>query len=147
MKRPTVLLVALIALSILSCATKKNFNIKTLYWTTWELEYISGPRIAFDGLYPDKKPEISFDQTTKKVNGNNSCNGYSADYTLTDNSIFFGDPEPTTMMFCGQGENVFLSMMKKINKYSFDPDGKLNLMIDDVQMMRFKKAGHQWASL
>ena len=143
MKRQTALLVALIALSILSCATQKNFTNKTLYETTWELEYISGPRIAFDGLYPDKKPEISFDKTTKKVNGNNSCNGYSADYAITDNSISFGDPGPTTMMFCGEGEKVFLNMMKKINTFSFDQNGKLNLMIDDVPMMRFKKGDNQ----
>ncbi len=26
---------------------------------TWELNYISGKRIAFEGLYPDKKPQIS----------------------------------------------------------------------------------------
>jgi hypothetical protein len=43
------------------------------------------------------------------------------------------------MIFCGERENVFLNMMKKINKYGFDQDGKLNLMLNDVAMMRFKK--------
>ncbi|MDW5290361.1 META domain-containing protein [Formosa sp. PL04] len=140
MKKQTPLLVALITLLIVSCATKNNIDGDELYRTTWELEYISGPRIAFEGLYPDKKPKITFDKTTHRVSGNNSCNGYSADYTLSGNSISFGDPGPSTLMFCGEGETVFMNMIKKINKYSLDQDGKLNLMIDNVPMMRFKKS-------
>lgn len=140
MKIKTTLLTTLVAFVIISCASHKNVSDEKLYNTTWELDYISGPRIAFDGLYPDKKPIITFDKTTKKITGNNSCNGYMADYTVTGNSISFGEPGPTTMMFCGEGEKVFLNTMKKINKYSFDQDGKLNLMIDDVPMMRFEKA-------
>ncbi len=138
-KTKPILLITIFALIIMSCATKKNISEKKLYGTTWELEYISEPRIAFDGLYHDKKPKISFNKEKNQVSGNNSCNGYTADYTLTSNSIFFGEPGPSTMMFCGEGEKVFLNMIKKINKYNFDHDGKLNLMIDDVSMMRFKK--------
>ena len=143
MKIKSTLIIALFAFIVTSCATNKNINSDKLYNTIWELEYISGPRIAFEGLYPDKKPKITFDKTTNKVSGNNSCNGYSADYSLTGNSITFGDPGPTTMMFCGEGETVFMSMIKKINKYSFDQDGKLNLMLNNVSMMRFKKADSQ----
>lgn len=139
MKKQTTFVIALITFLFISCAVKNNLDSEKLYNTTWELEYISGPRIAFDGLYPDKKPKITFDKTTNKVSGNNSCNGYSADYTLNGSSITFGENGPSTMMFCGDGETVFMNMLKKINKYSFDKDGKLNLMIDDVTMMRFKK--------
>lgn len=110
-----------------------------LYNTLWELDYLSGPRIAFEGLYPDKKPKITFNKTTNKVEGNNSCNGYSADYILNGNEISFGEPGPTTMMFCGEGEKFFLTTIKKVNTYTIDSDGKLNLMIGDVPMMRFKK--------
>ena len=28
---------------------------------TWELNYVAGPRIAFNGLYPNNKPTITFD--------------------------------------------------------------------------------------
>jgi len=28
---------------------------------TWVLNYITGPRIAFDGLYPENKPQIQLD--------------------------------------------------------------------------------------
>ena len=105
----------------------------------WELDYLSGPRIAFEGLFPDKKPQIKFNQTTRKVEGNSGCNGYAAKYTLDGNNISFGEPDPTTMMYCGEGERFFLNTMGKINNYAIDEDGKLNLMIDDVSMMRFKK--------
>lgn len=135
----TRLLIILFTLVMISCTTQKNISQEKLYGTTWELEYISGPRIAFNGLYPDKKPRISFDQETNKVIGNNSCNGYSADYTLNGDSISFGEAGPTTLMFCGEGEKVFLDMMKKIDGYRFDQDGKLNLLFDNVPMMRFKK--------
>lgn len=139
MKVKNTFLISISVLFLSSCATKKNVVSEKLYDTIWELEYISGPRIAFTGLYPEKKPKISFHKETKKVSGNNSCNGYSTDYMLTGSSISFGEPGPATMMFCGEGEKVFLNMMKKINKYSFDKDGKLILMIDDVPMMRFKE--------
>ncbi|MFL0353169.1 META domain-containing protein [Xanthomarina sp. GH4-25] len=131
----------LLFLSLISaCGSKKEkASIDQLYGNTWQLEYMSGPRIAFDGLFPDKKPELTFNKETSEVSGNNSCNGYSAKYTLEGNSISFGEPGPTTMMFCGEGEPQFLAMMKKINAYDFDADGKLNLMIEDVPMMRFKK--------
>ncbi len=139
MKTKATLLITIFAFIIISCATKKNMDNEKLYNTAWELEYISGPRIAFNGLFPDKKPKISFNNATQKVSGNNSCNGFFTDFTVKGDAISFGEPGATTMMYCGEGENVFLNTMKKINKYSFDQDGKLNLMIDDVPMMRFKK--------
>lgn len=37
-----------------SCDETKS-SAEELYGTTWELEYISGPRIAFEGLFPEKK--------------------------------------------------------------------------------------------
>ncbi|MBP4142039.1 META domain-containing protein [Flavobacterium sp. P4023] len=142
MKIKNMFFSSICALIIISCATKKPVESEKLYNTTWELEYISGPRIAFGGLYPEKKPIISFDKETNKVSGNNSCNGYSTGYTLTGSSISFGEPGPSTMMYCGEGEKVFLNMIKKVNRYSFDLDGKLNLMINDVPMMRFKKGNN-----
>ena len=128
-----------LAVFIASCtATKKNTN-ESLYNNTWELDYLSGPRIAFSGLYPDRKPKITFNETTHIVAGTDSCNGYSAEFTVTDDTISFGEPGPSTMMYCGEGEKFFLNTIKKINKYTIDSEGKLNLMIDDVTMMRFKK--------
>lgn len=44
----------------------------------WDLNYISGLRIAFDGLYPDKKPTISFNFSAMELDGNTTCNGFSS---------------------------------------------------------------------
>ncbi|OUL60075.1 META domain-containing protein [Flavobacterium sp. AJR] len=141
MKNYVLLFVSVLTLSFNSCTTMKDTpKTADLYNTSWELEYISGPRIAFEGLYPDKKPFIKFDEATKQVSGNAGCNGYSAPYTLKGNTLTFGEQGPTTMMFCeGGGEQTFLQMIKKINAYSIDKDGKLNLLLGDVPMMRFKK--------
>lgn len=120
-----------------SCGGPKS-NEEALHGPTWELEYISGPRIAFDGLFPEKKPQITFNKKSGKVSGTDSCNGYSADYMLEGSSISFGEPRPTTMMFCGGSERQFLEMMKKIDGYSFEGN-KLNLLVDEIPMMRFKE--------
>lgn len=141
MKNYVLLFVSIFAISFNSCTTMKD-SAKTadLYNTSWELEYISGPRIAFEGLFPDKKPFIKFTESTNQVSGNAGCNGYSAPYTLKGKSITFGEQGPTTMMYCeGGGEQTFLQTIKKIDSYSIDKDGKLNLFIKDVPMMRFKK--------
>jgi heat shock protein HslJ len=140
-------LICLMLFSILfsaCCATKTNETRTTdsktaFYDNTWELEYISGPRIAFDGLYPDKKPYIMFTDLGSQFSGNTSCNGYSGKYTKKENNIKFGDAIKT-MIFCeGGGEETFLKMLGKVNKFAIDGDGKLLLLIDDVPMMRFKK--------
>lgn len=141
MKNYILLFVAVLALSFNSCTTMKNTTSSSdLYNTTWELEYITGPRIAFDGLFPQKKPFIKFDESKGQVFGNAGCNGYSAPYTLKGNALSFGEQGPATLMYCdGGGEQVFTQMIRKIDSYSIDKDGKLNLLMKDVPMMRFKK--------
>ena len=105
---------------------------------TWELNYISGPRIAFEGLYPDKKPFVSFDLATNELRGNTTCNGFTSKYTMNGNNVKFADALKT-MIFCeGGGEETFLNMLKKINKYAVS-GSTLTFMIDDVAVMRFSK--------
>ncbi len=107
---------------------------------TWELEYISGPRIAFQGLYPDKKPTIAFNTKQKEVGGNTGCNSFSTKYSMKGEAISFAEPGPITLMFCpGEGEQVFLKTMASINKFNFDKDGKLELLMNEVAVMRFKR--------
>lgn len=139
MKHLKIISVFAILIGLGACQSSKS-TAEALYNTTWELEYITGPRIAFNGLYPDRKPKITFNKATNNVEGNASCNGYRAEYTLNGNKITFGEPGPTTMMYCGEGEQTFLNTIKKVNTYSFNEDGKLVLMMDDVAMMTFKKS-------
>ena len=105
---------------------------------TWELSYISGKRIAFDGLYPNKKPQITFDSSKTELRGNSSCNGFSSKYRVNKNEITFGSPLGTMMACEGSGEQDFYQMLKKVNRYSVN-ETTLNLLIDDVAVMRFAK--------
>lgn len=139
MKKNYILISTFLVLVIGSCITTKNTNSNDLYDSLWELEYISGTRIAFNGLYPERKPVISFNKAKGKITGNNSCNGYTADFTIKGDNIDIGEPGPTTMMYCGDGEQQFLNMMEKINSISIDKEGKLNLMIGEISMMRYRK--------
>ena len=145
MKKHTLLLFSLFSILVSACCATKIGDVKTtdnktaFYDYAWELEYISGPRIAFDGLYPEKKPFIMFKETESQFSGNTSCNGYSGKYNKKDNNIQFGNAIKT-MIFCeGGGEETFLKMLGKINQFAFDNEGKLVLLTDDVPMMRFKK--------
>ncbi len=106
---------------------------------TWDLNYISGQRIAFDGLYPEKKPFVSFNFAQGVLSGNTTCNGFTSKYTVTGNTINFADALKT-MMFCeGGGEEAFLNMLKKVNKYAITDENTLAFLIGDVAVMRFAK--------
>ena len=108
---------------------------------TWELNYITGPRIAFEGLYPIKKPTISFDVTNNRMSGNASCNNFNGKLNVDGNKISFKDPMAMTRMRCmdGNGENVFVEALKKIDNWSVMDDNTLKFMLGDVVLMRFIK--------
>lgn len=140
--KKTVLFLAPIFLFVFnSCSSSKNPDTsKGLYDTVWELEYISGPRIAFEGLFPEQKPRLTFTEKDNTVNGTTSCNGYGSTFTVNGKTIKIELPQAMTMRYCeGGGEQVFLKTIEKVNKFSIDQDNKLNLIVNDVPMMRFKK--------
>ena len=143
MKRFTLLLA--IAFGVLaSCTSKKVVTTSgsDSLEGNWELTYISGPRIAFDGLYPNQKPNITFNLKEDRVMGKNSCNNYSGTIKVDGTTIHFDDQGMiSTKMFCeGEGENTYMNTLKKINAYSISDDGKtLNLLTGDVEMMRFER--------
>ena len=133
----TAVALSLVLLLFTSCTTSKSEE--ALYESTWELEYLSGPRIAFEGLFANKKPQLEFNKEESKAIGNSGCNGYSAQFKVDGNTISFGEPGPSTLMYCGEGETFFRNTIKKVNRFKIDENGKLNLMLNDVPMMRFKK--------
>jgi heat shock protein HslJ len=135
-----VLLVVFIGMTLVSCTTTKSTMKTTSLEGTWALSYITGPRIAFDGLYPNKKPTIVFDLAANKIAGNNSCNQYFGALIVDGNKINFKDAKMgMTMMACqGNGDSVYMSTLDKIDSYSISEDGKtLRFMMGDVEMMRF----------
>ena len=139
------ILFVLIAILILPCCESTKIKSTTaasgssLLNGTWQLNYISGPRIAFDGLYPDKKPQITFNTADTSFSGNTSCNNFRGKLDAGESSIHFPESMVMTRMMCpGEGENVFINTLKKINKYSIS-DSTLTLIMGDIAMMRFMK--------
>ncbi|WP_413997840.1 META domain-containing protein [Flavobacterium sp. W1B] len=133
----------ILCLAFMSCNSTKSTvkNVASLEGT-WELNYITGPRIAFEGLYPDKKPSIVFDLKENRVSGNNSCNNFMGPLNVKDNKINFKDAKMgMTMMACqGSGDSVFMSTLDKVQTYSISEDGKtLSFIMGDIAMMRFTK--------
>lgn len=129
----------LISCNVFKC--KKKDVISKLKGT-WELTYITGPRIAFEGLYPNKKPNINFNTKENVVSGNNSCNSYTGKLEVKENKIDFTGPMVSTKMMCldGQGEQVFMNTLSKVTSYTISDDGKtLNLISGDIETMRFNK--------
>ena len=109
---------------------------------TWQLNYITGPRITFEGLYPDKKPTINFDLKENRVSGNNSCNQYFGALLLDGKKINFKDAKMgSTMMACpGTGESTYMKTLEKVSNYSISEDGKtLSFIAGTIEMMRFEK--------
>jgi heat shock protein HslJ len=141
MKKTILFLAAIFTAFLSACSPTKNSDAsKGLYETTWELEYISGPRIAFEGLFPEQKPQLTFTEKDKSVNGTTGCNGFGSTFTLDGKKIKIELPQAMTMRYCeGGGEGVFLKTIEKVNHFHIDKENKLNLMIDEVPMMRFKK--------
>ena len=106
----------------------------------WILEYISGPRIAFEGLYPNKKPQLVITAEDKRISGNTGCNAFSGPLVTEGGKISFDQPMALTKMACpGEGEMVFLETLKKVNAYSISHGNTLNLNMDEIPLMRFVK--------
>ncbi|CAM4129704.1 Heat shock protein HslJ [Pedobacter westerhofensis] len=142
MKKTTMIMLAIVTLS--SCNALKNTveasSDLSKLGGTWELNYISGPRIAFNGLYPGQKPQMVFNLSDKRISGNSSCNSFSGKLLADDSSINFNEPLVTTKMACpGEGEAVFFETLKKVNKYTITGDTTLNFMMGDIAIMRFRK--------
>jgi len=135
--------VAILCLAFVSCnSTKSTVKDVSSLEGAWELNYITGPRITFEGLYPEKKPTINFDVKENKISGNSSCNNFMGPLSVEANKINFKDSKiAMTMMACqGSGEGVFMSTLEKVESYKVSEDGKtLSFIMGDVEMMRFTK--------
>lgn len=134
------LMIVFICMGFTSCGTSKTAVKEFSIEGTWELNYITGPKIAFNGLFPGKKPTITFNLKENKITGNNSCNQYFGALILDGAKINFKDAKiGMTMMACeGNGDSVYMDTLNKIESYTITDDGNtLNLLIGNVVMMRF----------
>lgn len=113
-------------LVFISCNPFKTARNKTASLEgTWELNYVTGPRIAFEGLYPNKWLTITLDLKENSASGSNSCNRYCGKLNADGNKISFKEPMAVAKMVCpGEGENSYMSTLQKIDSYSISEDGK-----------------------
>lgn len=142
MKKISILSTCIVLILSACNSSKKTVNTSTSLNGEWELNYITGPRIAFQGLYPDQKPTINFDVEGQKVFGKNSCNVYNGKLNISGNSISFADSKmAVSMMACpGEGESVYMKMLEKIDSFAVIENGKeLTLSGNGVVLMRFAK--------
>lgn len=130
----------LITLSTLTaCNTMKQNSSSEKLTGNWELNYITGVRIAFNSLYPNAKPSLNFEAPFKEASGNTSCNAFSTSMELNGNKMIISQPGAMTMRFCeGEGEKRFLDMLKKVTAYSVEGT-TLTLLQDDLAVMKFIK--------
>ncbi len=115
-----------------------NGNATSQLNGTWEVDYISGPRIAFDGLYPNKKPTITFNLPDSVATGNSSCNNFRSSVKIEGSNIKFGMPASTRMACPGAGESTFFKTLESINKFSVSGN-TLNLIMGDIAVMRLQR--------
>ena len=128
---------------LMSCSNSNKISTDAAFQKLkgkWQLNYISGSRIAFDGLYPGEKPTITFEISEKQVKGNTGCNSFSGSFDADAAKINFKEPVVITKMACpGEGEAVFLRTLVKINSYDVIEGYTLSLLADGVASMRFTK--------
>ncbi|MCY7351964.1 MAG: META domain-containing protein [Cytophagaceae bacterium] len=89
-------------------------------------------------LVPLPKPFITFDTANQRVSGSTSCNSFSGALAVDGPKINFTNPMAMTRMMCpGEGEQAFLEMLKKVNRYALGNDNTLTFIIGDIAVMRF----------
>ena len=134
----SVLFLSIVGFWMSSCATSKISKDNILFNTRWELESMSNTGSNFEQLFAQKIPFLKFNYAENTVFGNNGCNGYSAEYVIKNQSIKFGEPGPSTKMYCGEGESKFLEAMIKIDGYKIGSGGKLILMQGMEEVLVFR---------
>lgn len=106
---------------------------------TWELQYITGTRMAFEGLYPGKRPVLRIDLQQRKVSGHTSCNSFTAPLLADGYNLDFPEALSMTEMKCsGGGEEAFIRALSGVTSYSVEKD-RLSLLKDDIVLMRFSR--------
>lgn len=135
-----IIAIILVSISTLTACNlvKKNPSADQLTGN-WELNYITGVRIAFNGLYPDAKPSLNFKAPFTEVSGNSSCNAFGTKLAIDGNKMTISQPGAMTMRHCeGEGEMRFMQMLTKVNAYSIEGN-TLTLLENDLPLMKFTK--------
>jgi len=142
MMKKSWMLTFAVACLVLACTAKRNTDTGSDQLNgMWKLDYISGPRIAFEGLYPNQKPFMKIEVDSNRISGHTSCNRFFGKLHRSGNQISFKEGLGMTKMACpGEGESTFVNTLQKIDKYTVSNNGKtLNLLMGDIALMRFQR--------
>lgn len=105
---------------------------------TWQLFYITGRRIAFEGLYPDRKPFIKFKQGAGEFASNTSCNSLMGTYNGKKGEKLLNLGAMTLMACPGEGEQAYLDQLKEVDRFQVSGD-TLTFFYKDIPNMKFVK--------
>lgn len=105
---------------------------------TWQLFYITGRRIAFQGLYPDKKPMMTFQTGSGDFSANTSCNSLQGSFNGKKGEKLFNLGAMTLMSCPGEGEQAFVDQLKIADAYQVSGD-TLTFLYKDIPNMKFVK--------
>lgn len=87
-----------------------------------------------------KKSQHGFRLGKGVLGGNTGCNGFSTSVSINGDKIKIDENHPMTMRYCeGGGEQQFLKMLYKADQFKIDEDGKLVLLMNGIESMRFHK--------
>jgi heat shock protein HslJ len=139
MKR--ALLLSALCFTLLSCTTNKasmNTSAEELQGR-WELTLFAPGGKEFAELFGQRRPELEFNTTEKKVFGTTGCNQLSGNYTVSGSSFQFGTNMALTKMACPTyDETAFLNAMSSVNRFLIRND-QLQLLQDSTLVMAFTK--------
>lgn len=100
----------------------------------------AGSGISLDVMYPDKKPLISFDLAQNEVNGNTGCNPFSSKMSIDGSKLTIQKPYAMSTTVCnGDGERVFLDILKSVTAYSVSHNDVLTCTGDGVSIRFTRK--------
>lgn len=106
----------------------------------WEVNSIYDKFKPFEELYPGQKPRLYFDPFNKQVFGYTGCNNFSIFTQVKGNAIDVQGFLTMTKMWCdGDGEDVFLTLLKSAHTFSIDEDGKLSFLCGSMEIMKLEK--------
>jgi len=124
--------------TFLACESTKNVITESIEGN-WELVNFPSGGKEFAELFGQRKPELQFDESNKKVSGTSGCNHISGGYTRDGKMIQFAGNMIMTKMACpGYDETIFMDALRKVNRFEIQND-QLTLMQNDMVLMTFAK--------
>jgi len=131
--------VVVLILTILACKSAKNVTTDMPLAGDWELVIFPSEGKEYAEIFGQRKPELQFDESNKKVTGTSGCNHISGGYTQHEKMLQFSNNMIMTKMACpGYDETIFMEALRKVNSYHLSND-QLSLKHDDTVLMTFAK--------